>query len=225
MIGYQTGFGQIGCSFKSNGKGMQTGPPGTRLAIILNSVFRVAFGDGRYHARVEASAEEHPVGHVTHELSLDSRAQGLPDVFAARGIVLHGIVSEPVAHVITFQAGFAAPIIMAGKERLVAVALSLERLQFGGHIDCAVVVVADVEGNDADGVAGNKELVALLVIERKSEDTAQVFEEINSLLSIEGEDDLAVAARLEVIAPGKFAPDILMVVYLAVDRQYLTAVG
>ena len=40
---------------------------------------------------------------------------------------------------------------------------------------------------------------------------------------IEGEDDLAVAARLKLILAGKMLADVLMVVYLAIDGKHLPA--
>ena len=89
----------------------------------------------------------------------------------------------------------------------------------------AVAVVADIEGNDADGVAGDEEGIALLVVEDEGEDTVEVLEEVDALLAIKRQDDLAVAARAELIVVGQTASDVLMVVDLAVDGQHLTAVG
>ena len=114
---------------------------------------------------------------------------------------------------------------MAWKEGLVTLALSFEGLQFGGHIDGAVAVVANIERYDADGVAGNQELVLLLVVEHEGEDATQVLEEVDALFAIEGKDDLTVAARLELILSGITAANLLMVIYLAVDSQHLLPVG
>ena len=114
---------------------------------------------------------------------------------------------------------------MAGQEGLVALALALQRLQLGSHIDGAVAVVADIEGNDTDGVTGDEEGVALLVVEDEGEDAVEVLQEVDALLAIERQDDLAIAARAELIVVGQTAADVLMVVDLAVDGQHLTAVG
>ena len=68
---------------------------------------------------------------------------------------------------------------------LVALALSFERLQFGGHINRAVAVIANIKRYDTDRVAGNQKLVALLIVEHKRKDTAEVFEEVDAFLAIQ----------------------------------------
>ena len=73
---------------------------------------------------------------------------------------------------------------MAWKERLVAVALSLERLQFAGDIYLAVGVVAYVKWNHAYGVAGDEVLVALGIVECESEYAVEVFEKVDALVAI-----------------------------------------
>ena len=114
---------------------------------------------------------------------------------------------------------------MPRQERLVALALAFEGLQFGGHVDGAVAVVTDIEGNDADGVAGYEKLVAFLIVEHEGKDAAEVFKEVDALLAIQSQDDLAVAAGLEVVLPGKASPDVLMVIDFAIDGQNLFLVG
>ena len=114
---------------------------------------------------------------------------------------------------------------MAGQEGLVALALALQRLQFGSHVNRAVAVVADIERNHADGVAGDEEGIALLVVKDEGKDAVEVLEEVDALLAIERQDDFTVAPGLKLIAVGQAAPDILMVVNFAVHGQHLTAVG
>ena len=114
---------------------------------------------------------------------------------------------------------------MTGQERLVVLALSFERFQFGGHIHLAVGIATDIKGNHTDGVAGNEKLVGLLIVEHEGKDAAQVLEEVNTFLAIERQDDLAVGARLELILPSIAAADILMVIDLAIDSQDLFPVG
>ena len=113
---------------------------------------------------------------------------------------------------------------MTGQEGLIALTLAFKGFQFGGHIDGAVAVVTDVEGNDTNGVAGNQELVALLIVEYEGENTAEVFEEVDALLTIESEDNLTVRTRLKLVLSGKAAADLLMVIDLAVHSQNLLTV-
>ena len=121
---------------------------------------------------------------------------------------------------------------MSGQERLVALTLSFEGFEFGGHIDFPVAVVADIKRYDADGVAGNQELVAFLVVEHKGKDAAEGFEEGNGRkgvgllapFAIEREDDFTVAARLKLVLSRKATANLLMVVYLAIDGEHLLAI-
>ena len=58
----------------------------------------------------------------------------------------------------------------------------------------------------------------------EGENTAEFLQEIRSLVAIQRQDDLAVAAGLEFILPGIAATDVLMVIDLAVDGQHLLSV-
>ena len=113
---------------------------------------------------------------------------------------------------------------MPWQERLVVLTEAFEGLQLGSHIYLAVAVVTDVERYDSDGVASNKKLIPLLVIEHKGEDAAQVLEEVYALLAIEGKDDLTVGPRLELILSGIQATNLLMIVYFAVYSEHLLLV-
>ena len=113
---------------------------------------------------------------------------------------------------------------MSGQERLISLTLAFKRFQFGSHIDRSVLVISNVEWYHADGVAGNQKSILLLVIEHKSEDAAEVFQKTNALLTVKGEDHLAIALRLKRILSGKPAAGLLMVVDLTVHRQHLFTV-
>ena len=114
---------------------------------------------------------------------------------------------------------------MAGQERLVAFALPFQGLQLAGDIDLSVSVVkADIQRNDSDGVAGDQESIFFCVIECKCENPVQFLQEIRSLVAVQGENDLTIAARTEIIFPGVAAADLLMVVDLAVHCQHLLPV-
>ena len=110
---------------------------------------------------------------------------------------------------------------MSGQERLIALTLTFEGFQFGGDIDGAVAVISYIKRYHADGVAGNQELVALLIVKYEGENAAEVFEEVDALLTIQGQDYLTVGARLKLVLSGKAAADLLMVVDLTIHSQYL----
>ena len=67
---------------------------------------------------------------------------------------------------------------MAGKKNLVAVALALKSLELGSHVDMTLLVVAYIKRYDANGVAGNEEGIEVGIIERKSKDAAEAFDEL-----------------------------------------------
>jgi len=114
---------------------------------------------------------------------------------------------------------------MPRQEWLIRLAKALQRLQFRCDIQLAVRIVADVERNDADGITGNQKLVLLLVVEGEGENAVEFLQELYAPVAVEGENHLAVAARLELVAPGISDADVPMVVYLAVHRKNLLAVG
>ena len=86
------------------------------------------------------------------------------------------------------------------------------------------VVVADVEGDDADRVAGNQVAVVRFVVESEPENAAQLFHTSHAVLAVEGEDDLAVASGLEFVFVFQLFAEFAMVVYLAVDGEDQLAV-
>ena len=73
-------------------------------------------------------------------------------------------------------------------------------------------------------VAGYEEGILLLVIKGKGENTVQVFKKVNSLVAVKRKDHLTVATCLKIITPLISCPDLLMVIYLAVDGQHLFAI-
>ena len=225
VLGNETCFRQIGSPFQAYGKTVETRPVGLGTAVVLDAHLAVLFGDGGNHRRVETPAEQHTIGHVGHQLSLHGFLQSIVDGSDAYRIVLHGIIFHPIATVIPLHARLFAPIVMTWQERLVTFALAFECLQFGGYVEGAIAVVANVEWYDADGVAGDEEGVTLLVVEHEGEDAAQVLEKVDAFLTVERQNDFAIATRLECILSGHTSANFLMVVNLAIHRQDLLAVG
>ena len=74
-------------------------------------------------------------------------------------------------------------------------------------------------------VAGDEESVLLLVIKSEGEDAVQIFEKVDALVAIKRQNNLAVAARLEIITPLVSFSYLLVVVYLTVHSQHLLAAG
>ena len=140
------------------------------------------------------------------------------------GIILDGIILHPITTVVPFNTWVNAPVIVARKEGFITLALAFEGFQLAGYIDGTVTIVADIKRNHADGVAGNEELVALLVVEHEGKDAVEVFEEIDALLTIECKNHLAVAARLELVLTCITATNLLVVINLAIHSQHLLTV-
>ena len=220
MVGHEFGLGEIWRSLQTYGKGVQTGPVGTRLGIILDTHLGIFLGNGRDHAGVQATGEQHAIGHIRHQLSLHGGLEGIVDNLHTGGIVLHRVVLHPVSTIIPLHAWIHAPVVMAGQERLIALALTFEGLQLGSHIDSAVAVVAYIKRDHPDRIAGNQELILFLVVEHEGEDATQLFEEIDALVAIEGQYHLTVGTRLELILPRIAATDFLMVIDLAIHGKH-----
>ena len=114
MLGHHAGLGQIGRTLQADGKGMQAGPPGAALRVVLDAVLRKALGNGGDDRRVEAAAEQHAVGHVGHQLTAHGILQSVVQVGDGGAVVLHGIVAHPVALIVALKARLQAPIVVAG---------------------------------------------------------------------------------------------------------------
>lgn len=90
-------------------------------------------------------------------------------------IVFYGLIGEPVALVITLRFEVCHPTmeVVSRWERFVVVALPFERFQFRCDIKRSVVVIADIEWDDPDGVAGYQVVAIFLVVEHKGEDAVE----------------------------------------------------
>ena len=113
---------------------------------------------------------------------------------------------------------------MTRQEGFVTFTLSFKDFQFGSHVDSTVTVVAYIERYNANRIAGNEELIALLVIEHKGEDATQVFEEIDAFLTIECQNHFTVGTCLELILPSIATPNLLMIVDFSIDGEHLLTI-
>ena len=204
---------------------MQTGPVGLGLAVILDAVFAELLRQCRDDTTVKTTAQQHTIGHVTHQLALHGSSKSITDSLHRSRIILHVIIVEPVTLIVALHTWLLAPVVVTGQEGFEALALSLKGLEFAGHINSAVGIITNIKRYHTNGVSGNEEFVALLVVEHKGKDAAEVFEEVDAFLAVEGKDDLTVATRLEVIRSSKAATNLLMVIDLTVDSQHLLAIG
>ena len=114
---------------------------------------------------------------------------------------------------------------MAGKEGFVFITEPFEGFQLAGAVYFAVLILTYIERYDSDGVAGNEEIVFLLIIKGEGKDAVQVFEEVNTFVTVKGKDDFAVASRLEIIFSGVLCTNIPMVVDFSVHGEDLFPVG
>ena len=114
---------------------------------------------------------------------------------------------------------------MSRQEGFVAFAEAFECLQLTGAIEGAVAVVTDIQRDNPDGVTGQQELVALLVIQGKCKDAVQLLQEIDTLVAVESQYHLAVAPGLELIPAFVAMPDVAVVVDFAIHGKHLLAVG
>ena len=143
MFGHEACLCQVGSTLQAYGKAVQARPVGACLRVVLDAMLAELLGEGGDDAAVETSGEEHAVRHVGHELSLHGGGEGIADGFDGGWVVLHGIKLHPVALVVLAHAALATPVVMAGQEGLVALALAFEGFQLRGYIDGSVVVVAN----------------------------------------------------------------------------------
>ena len=119
----------------------------------------------------------------------------------------------------------AAPVVVAGEESFVSLAITLKGLQLTGTIDRAVSIVSDIEGNDTDRVTRYEEIVFLLIVECKSKNAVEIFQKIDTLLPIERKDHFAVGASSVNISICRSLADFPMVIDFSVDRQRLLPIG
>ncbi len=130
VVCHQSCLVQVGSTLQSHGEGVQTGPVGFALAVVLNAVLGEYLGNGRDDGGVESAGEQYSVGHIRHQLTLDGILQRIVYGFDAGRVVLHLVILHPVTLVVALHRGLAAPIVVSGQEGLIAFALAFECFQF-----------------------------------------------------------------------------------------------
>ena len=73
-------------------------------------------------------------------------------------------------------------------------------------------------------VAANHVHILFAVVQRKGEDTVQVFEEVGPLLLVKRKDNLAVGVGLELVLIGVLISNIEVIVDLAINSEHQISV-
>ncbi len=130
IIGNKTSLSEVGCALESYGKGVQSRPVGTCLGVVLDTLFAELLGYGGNYRRVQASRQQHSIGNIAHKLSFNGSRQCISHSLNTGGVVLDGIVVEPITTIITFHPRLATPVIVTWQKRLIAFTFALEGFQF-----------------------------------------------------------------------------------------------
>ena len=225
VIGHLAGGSEIRRPFQADGEGVQLGPPGFALAIVFHPAGGIELGDGGDDGRIQTTGEQHAVGHVAHQLALDRRFQGRFELGLVADVVLDRRVLHPVPFIPLFKLAILAPQVVSRREGLDALADRHQGLHLGGDIEVAVFVAAGIEGDDPHVVATNQVGILLGVIEDEGEDAVQIVQERRALLLVKGQQHFTVGVGLELEVDLEVLLQLLVVVDLAVDGQYVRALG
>ena len=182
MVGGAQGVGhhlrrrQVRRAFEADGEGMQTGPPGPLLVVALDALGGELGRQGRHHRRVQPAGNQHAVGHVGHQVAVYGVAQGVVQGLGIGGgrlaVSFHG---HPVALEVTLRRVVSPLQGVAGRKGAQARADSLEGLHLASDVKGPLVVMAVVEGDDADGIPRHQEVAAVAVHQDKGVHASQVM--------------------------------------------------
>ena len=161
IVSNKLSFGQVRRTFQADSKAVKPWPVGTCLAAILNTCGREALGNGRDHRRIQSAGEQHAVRHVAHQLTLHGRHQSLTDLLNGLTIGQSAFRTclsfHPITVIIALHTRVLTPIVVAGQEGLVMIALAFQCFQLTGDIHLTVGIVTNIKRYHADRVAGYEE--------------------------------------------------------------------
>ena len=161
IVGDKFCLGQVRSTFQADSKAVETGPIGTSLATIFNTCGRETLGNGGDDRRVQSAREQHTVRHVAHQLTLHGRHQSLTDLLNGLTIGQSAFRTclsfHPITVIIALHTRVLTPIVVAGQEGLVMIALAFQCFQLTGDIHLTVGIVTNIKRYHADRVAGNEE--------------------------------------------------------------------
>ena len=210
---------QVGRAVQADGEAVDTGPPRFRFSPIVHAGSGVLHGHGGDDRTVETTADEQAIGHVAHQVAVDRPGQFRLEI--SRTVLALGQVSvHPIAPVKGPGSGFPTGPHVARREDLDVVADGREGFHFGGDPESAVRSLAEVQGDDADGIPANQPFSLLGVEQDEGIHPGEVLDQVGAMLPVQGEDDLTIAAGLERVALEILAlTQFLVVVDLAIDCQ------
>lgn len=181
------------------GRGVCAGLPDLLRVLALQSQ-SLALGDGSNERAIQTTREKDAVRDLSHQSlsygALESLSQKLV-VDRVGGDV--GGLDQPLGVVVAGEGVGLAVVDVARREALNGVADGVEALQLRGEVDGAGSLrgAAHVESGDADRISGGDDAVELLVVQDPAEHAVEVFGGIDSMLLVQGDDDLAVGQALE----------------------------
>ena len=224
VVGHQPGGGQIRRSLQPDAEGMEAGPPCFGPVVVLDPVGGVALRDCRDDRRVQSPGQQDAVGHIGHELAVHGGFQRFADRGGAR--IGGGVgVASPGAPIVAPRGAVRGIEDVTGGELGDRAADGGERLHLGSDVEAALFVVAGVEWDDPDVVARHDVPVRVGVVEDEGDDPVQTVQEGGPFLGVERQDDLAVAAGLELVGSLEPGLQLTVVVDLSVHGQDVGTVG
>ena len=164
VVGNKFCLCQIRCAFKSNGKRVELRPPCVGFSAFFYTFRRIFLCHCRYYRTVKSSAKEHTIGNIAHKLAFNGCFKRIVYSAYRCRIILHGIITHPVACVPACHLTFLAPVIMSRQERFVAFAETFKRLQLAGAIHLTVTVITYIKRNNSYRVSGDEEIVFLFIV-------------------------------------------------------------
>ena len=79
VVGHESRLGQVGSPLQSHGEGVQAGPVGLGLRVVLDAMLAELLGDGGDDAAVETAGEQYTIRNIGHELALHGSFKGIVD--------------------------------------------------------------------------------------------------------------------------------------------------
>ena len=172
-------------------------------------------GDGADQAGIQATREQKAQRSIGVQTLFDSGDETLPDAAAGgfqiiRKVFFHrreiGIADE-----------FSVGIVVAGREGKNPLTEAEKVLRFTGEGDAAVGKITVIERADPDGVPGGDEPVVFSIVENQGKLGVQKTEHVQTVLTIEGQEQLTVGSALKPVAqrfklPSLFPPAVELAV-------------
>mmetsp|Transcript_23956 Transcript_23956/g.68591 ORF Transcript_23956/g.68591 Transcript_23956/m.68591 type:complete len:392 (-) Transcript_23956:92-1267(-) len=226
VLGHLAGRREVRTGLQADAERVQLGPVGRLAAVGLYPPVAVPGHDRGHERGVQAATQQHAIRHVRHQVRHHGALEGLAERVEVDGHRRARHRVPPTRRVEEPPLLARRVVDVARGEELVPVAALVQRLQLAGHVDGAVRAPAHVQGDDADGVPGDDVCLLLHVPEDKRKHAANriLGEEVDAILRVEMQEDLAVAASHELVlarcASLQLLPQLHVVVDLPVHAQH-----